>query len=426
MKTFLKAQVYLSALLGIVPFFRPEDRSLAILLWLPKLLAGAFSPILAIVGGLGVFLGLVRRDWKLAGAGLLGAGLAGKYLRDIPASAAQFEAAFGPDWSKQLPDSVRSRPRSFPASAPGGARFQRDVVYGQNPTSGKALLADLWLPDPGTSPTGLGAIYVHGGGWRIGDKDLGTRHFFRRLAAQGHAILDIAYTLWPEANIPTMVTEVKQAILWLKENTPLHGVDPERIVLMGGSAGAHLALLAAFTPNHSAFQPAPDAGDTAVHGVVAFYPPVDFRTMLMQNREGEPPSSSFSDKVANAMMNRLFMLQAQDVEATYGTEVDFDNFVAVLLGGVAAEISGTYRQLSPIDHVGGHCPPTLLLHSTDDVFGLTPGVRRLYQALRETNVPAILVEFPHSEHGFDLLLPRISPAAQAAIHDVECFLGLLR
>jgi acetyl esterase/lipase len=420
MNAFLKMQVYLSALLGVAPFVRTEDRSLAALLWLPKLLAGALSPILGILGSLGAVLGLTRRDWKLAGAGFLGVGLAARYLRDIPVADGQFEAAFGADRTGQW-----TRRRSLPAGEPGDAQFQRNLVYGHNPASGKALLADLWQPHSDTPRTGLGVLYIHGGGWRIGTKDMATRTFFRRLTGQGHVILDIAYTLWPEADLPAMVVEVKQAIHWLKENAPSHGVDPERIVLMGGSAGAHLALLAAYTPNHPAFQPASDAGDTSVRGVVAFYPPVDFLTMSLQGGHGAPSAHSFLDKAASAMLDRLFLLHAEDIEAKVGRKVGFDNFVTALLGGSADEIPEIYRLLSPIYHVGGHCPPTLLLHGSDDVFGLTPGVRRLYRALQETDVPAILVEFPHTDHGFDLILPQVSPVARAATQDVARFLALL-
>ena len=425
MNAFLKRQVYLSALLSLVPFLKPPDRSLVALLWMPKLLAGALSPILGIVGALGAVLGFLRRDWKLAGAGFLGAGLVARYLRDIPASGAQFKATFGPDGAGRHPDTVRSRRWSLPASAPGDVQFEPNLVYGQNPTSGEALLADLWQPGTGAPRTGLGVLYIHGGGWRIGMKDMATRTFFRRLAGQGHVILDIAYTLWPEADLPTMVTEVKQAIRWLKENAPAYGLDTERIVLMGGSAGAHLALLAAYTPNHPAFQPAPEAGDTSVRGVVAFYPPVDFLTLSLQGGQRVASSPGFLDKAASGLMNRLFLLHAEDVEAKVGQKVDFDHFVAALLGGSAAEMPEIYRLLSPLYHVGDHCPPTLLLHGSDDVFGLTPGVRRLHQVLQETGVPAVLVEFPHTEHGFDLILPQVSPVARAATQDVIRFLALL-
>ena len=88
-------------------------------------------------------------------------------------------------------EALRARRGPWPARAPGGARVQRNLVYGQDPGSGKALRADLWLPGPGTAPSGLGAIYAHGSGWRVGAKDLGTRPFFRRLTNQGHVVLDI-------------------------------------------------------------------------------------------------------------------------------------------------------------------------------------------------------------------------------------------
>jgi acetyl esterase/lipase len=388
-------------------------------------MAGALSPILGIVAGVGAVLGLARRDWKLAGAGVVGAGLVARYLGDIAAAEGSCEAAFGADGLSRRPDSVLSRRWSLPAGAPGEIRYQRDVVYGQMPTSDKALLADLWQPPPGTPHTGLGVIYVHGGAWRVGDKDMGTRTFFRRLARQGHVILDISYTLWPEAGIPVMVSEVKQAIRWLKENALAHGVDPERVVLMGGSAGAHLALLAAYTPEHPAFQPAPDAGDTSVRGVVAFYPPVDFVTAPIQGGLAATSSPGLLDRAAGAMIRGLVTVQSEDIEAKVGREEDLDDFMAALLGGSADEIPETYRLLSPIYHVGDHCPPTLLLHGSDDVFGLTPGVRRLYEALQGTQTPAILVEFPHSEHGFDLVLPQVSPVARAATQDVMRFLAWL-
>lgn len=425
MSAFLKLKVYLSALLSIVPFVDPEDRSLAALLWLPKVLAGALSPILGLVGALGAVLGLLRRDGKLAGAGILGAGLAARFVRDIPASEGRFAAAFGADWPARLPGSLRAQSRWLPAGTPAGVQFHRDLVYGQRPAGGEDLRADLWQPPPDTPRSGLGVVYVHGGGWRIGFKDMGTRTFFRRLAGQGHVILDIEYTLWPEAVIPGMVTEVKQAIRWLKERAAAYGLHPERIVLMGGSAGAHLALLAAYTPNHPAFQPAPDAGDTSVRGVVAFYPPVDFLTMPLGSEQGMSSPPTFSDRLAGAMMTRLFNLQAEDLEARYGRQIDFHSFVPALLGGSPAEVPDTYRLLSPIYHVGDHCPPTLLLQGSDDVFGLAPGVRRLYAVLHEAGVPAVLVEFPHTDHGFDLMLPRVSPLAQAATQDVARFLALL-
>jgi acetyl esterase/lipase len=275
-------------------------------------------------------------------------------------------------------------------------------------------------------PSGLAAIYVHGGAWRVGDKDLGTRTFFRRLAAQGHSVLDVAYTLWPGADIPTMIGEIKQAVLWLKEHGHLYGVDPERLVLMGGSAGGHLALMAAYTPGHPELPPLSGDGDTTVRGVIAFYPPVEFmgwwdlfRTQVLG--EEDALLQGLLDRSAEGAFARLFMLHSGELES----RLAFRDLLPAIMGGKPEDIPETYRLLSPISHVGPHSPPTLLLHGSDDVFALTPGVRRLHWALRHAGVRSLLVEFPHTDHAFDLVLPEVSPVAQTAISDVERFLALL-
>jgi acetyl esterase/lipase len=67
----------------------------------------------------------------------------------------------------------------------------------------------------------------------------------------------------------------------------------------------------------------------------------------------------------------------------------------------------------------------MLLQGTHDFAGMLPDVRRFYRALVEGEVPAILIEFPDTEHAFDILSPKWSPATQAATYDVERFLALM-
>ncbi len=152
--------------------------------------------------------------------------------------------------------------------------WQPNIVYGRNPETGEPLVADIWQPRPGSQRTGLAVIYVHGGAWRLGEKDQGTRPFFKRLAGQGHVVMDMEYTITPTTSLDVMVQDLKRAILWMKKYAGNYGVSPDRIVLIGGSAGGHLSLLAAYTPNLPELQPEESDQDTSVHGVVAFYPPV--------------------------------------------------------------------------------------------------------------------------------------------------------
>ena len=80
---------------------------------------------------------------------------------------------------------------------------------------------------------------------------------------------------------------------------------------------------------------------------------------------------------------------------------------------------------SPITHVGPGSPPTLLLQGEHDCF-LPPQITQaLYKELVQSSVPCIYIEYPQTGHGFDLLLPRFAPAAQAAFYEVERFLALM-
>ena len=186
MKTTLKFLTYLSALLGISIFLRPADDSAKTLLWIPKLMGGALSPILRITSGWGAVMGLLRRDWGLTAAGILGLGLATRFIKDLPNNDEQFDRAFGFDkvevgnqWD------YSARYLSTQKSTPIKVDFARDIICGQNPQSGAPLFADLWQPSREIPHSGLGVVYAHGSGWRVGDKDMLTRHFFQHLARQG-------------------------------------------------------------------------------------------------------------------------------------------------------------------------------------------------------------------------------------------------
>ncbi len=122
-----------------------------------------------------------------------------------------------------------------------------DIPFYTIQDSNRPLLCDVWQPPKGISNSGLAFIYLHGSAWTVLDKDYGTRTFFRRLAAQGHVIMDVAYRKFPETDFMGMVHDVKHAIAWMKTNAEKYGVDSSKIVIGGGSAGAHLAMLVAYT-----------------------------------------------------------------------------------------------------------------------------------------------------------------------------------
>lgn len=100
-------------------------------------------------------------------------------------------------------------------------------------------------------------------------------------------------------------------------------------------------------------------------------------------------------------------------------------FLASVVGGSPTDVPKLYDLLSPINHVGSHCPPTLLFLSMDDDVIPNQPVRLLKQNLKGAGVPVVLIEYPHTVHGFDLILSRYSPPAQSALYYLERFLALI-
>ena len=260
--------------LALLTFIRLPSGPLLYLTGL-KMLAGAITPILVLVGEAASCLAGYARDLPAFLLGLVGLILATSHVAMVTRPHRGFEEAFGPAWQQQISGSVRSRWRQHrywpPRLHADEVPWQRDVVVGTNPETGESLNADLWLPPEGILRTGLGVIYLHGSGWHFLSKDVLTRPFFRYLARQGHVVMDLAYTLAPIAGLKDMVGDVRRAIAWMKIHGPEMGVSEDRIILMGASAGAHLALLTAYTLGHPAFGITGGEGEVAVGGIVSYY-----------------------------------------------------------------------------------------------------------------------------------------------------------
>ena len=96
-----------------------------------------------------------------------------------------------------------------------------------------------------------------------------------------------------------------------------------------------------------------------------------------------------------------------------------------LLGGHLHEVPDIYELASPVSHVSAACPPTLLIQGEPDVFTPAAPTRVLYHRLTAHGVPAVIINFPMTEHAFDLILPKVSPPAHVAMYYLERFLALM-
>jgi len=383
----------------------------------PKLAAGALSPYWAVMGVVGgIIVGISGGFWAVP-MGIIGATTMVLYVWRCTRDHNGFEDAFGAGWKNQIkPQQARNmvtrRWRWFlKMKASPKPIWERDVPYWTVPGTDRQLLCDVWRPADG-DVSGLAFVYLHGSSWYLSDKDHGTRPFFRHLVSQGHTVMDVAYRLMPEVDIYGMIGDVKRAVAWMKAEASRYGVDPEKIVLGGGSAGGHLALLAAYTPEHPELTPDDlKNADLSVRGVISYYGPTNLLAIYqhwnLQKMVNLPPVPIGENP-------------------DYKRNMRDSGRLDILLGGHPQDVPDMYQLASPISYVHPDCPPTLLLHGKQDFTIPVGPTIALYKKLVQSGVPAINVVFPWTDHGFDLLLPpQTNPAAQSALYDVDRFLALL-
>src|SRR5581483_1621110 len=175
------------------------------------------------------------------------------------------------------PEQVRlRRPAGVLPGPVARRRYRRatDLSYGGDPHTGTL---DVWhrhdLPADGRAPV---LVQVHGGAWEMGDKRGQAEPLMGYLAERGWVCVTLNYRLAPANRWPAMIVDVKRAIAWIRENIATYGGDPAFVAITGGSAGGHLAALAALSANDPDFQPGFEDADTTLTAAVPMYGVFDF------------------------------------------------------------------------------------------------------------------------------------------------------
>lgn len=234
-----------------------------------------------------------------------------------------------------------------------------DIVYG-SADGGRDLKLDVYKPavDAGRLAKGTGVLAIHGGGWRTGTKERSAR-LAVPLAERGYVAISPEYRLSGEAIWPAQIHDVKAALRWMRANASDLAIDPDRIVVLGMSAGAHLALMLAGTPNLDRFEGSGgNAGvSTEVAGAIAFYAPTDIARILKQ------------DMVAQFIGSKNDMAAAEDA--------------------------------SPVNHVTDQFPPTFLVHGTDDKVVSWRASQQMNDAIDQVGGSVEMHLFSGLPHAFD-------------------------
>lgn len=424
----------LAALMSIVLFL--QFRWPAAAMWGLKVFTSALSPLFVLIGLLTFIIGFATDSMFIAIIGTYTIFIFIIHIISVtrpPAITSGFEKTFGLNWKSQIkPEqekyflSSRTILKLPPVPEP---RLEQNISFTTIPGTDRKLLCDVWQHSEIIKPSGLAFIYMHGSAFYILDKDYGTRPFFRHLAAQGHLIMDVAYRLAPETDLMGMIHDVKRAIVWIKENAGRYGVDPNQIVVGGGSAGGFLALMAAYTINDPEFTPIELEGrDINCSAVIAEYPATDLEALYYHTNQHlttrfQPGQTKIRvpTEIPAWMKKRI----GKDFRRL-GFDKGFENVgtMAPLMGGHPDEYPERYKLFSPITHVDSNCPPTLLIQGEHDIMAPVRSTRLLYDCLIREKVPAIMHILPQTDHAFDLFMPTIAPSAHNAFYDIERFMAL--
>lgn len=228
-----------------------------------------------------------------------------------------------------------------------------------------SLQLDIWTPAD-TSSRHPAVIRVHGGAWTHGERHEMSR-WSEWLRDQGYAVFDISYRLAPPARWQDAVGDVKAAMGWINTQAERLNVDPDRLCLMGYSAGGHLSMLAAYTPDH------PNLPASAY--------PTTMRPRCVVNLYG---------------ISDLTLLYEHSRSPAY-----IQAAMRSYIGGTPDEYPERYSLVSPVHHVNTNSPPTLTMLGLSDRIVPPEQALALDQALRKHNVEHELWLIPAAEHGFD-------------------------
>jgi acetyl esterase/lipase len=243
----------------------------------------------------------------------------------------------------------------------------RDVNYTQG---GKRARLDIYRPKGVDLENAPVLVQVHGGGWTIGTKEQQGLLLMNRMAERGWVCVAMNYRLAPKHPFPAQIVDVKKAIAWTRENIASYGGDPSYLVVTGGSAGGHLAALAALTPGDAEYQPGFETADTSVAGCVPFYGVYDLAGIT-------------GDKAAVDL--RDYFLGPRVFKKDPRTHLD--DFV----------------KASPLAHVSPDAPDFFVLHGANDSLVHVGQARAFVDALKaESKATVTYAEFPGTQHAFEV------------------------
>jgi acetyl esterase/lipase len=259
-------------------------------------------------------------------------------------------------------------------------------------------------------------LYIHGGALMMASRrGMPPRWELERLTAAGYTVVTIDYRLAPATKLPDIVEDVTDAWAWLRSHAQDLNIDPDRIAVMGMSAGAYLALLAGYR-----LSPRPRV-------VVSFYGYGDITGGWSMQ-----PSPFYNSKPPVAETEAFKILQAEAEPSGESARIRNELYIYARQHGLWPKLisghdpvtePGWFAPYEPIRHITPDYPPTMLLQGEKDTDVPFEQAKALAQALSRNEVIHQLVSDPDWDHAFDYRINDKDPKVAAAFDLVLAFLA---
>lgn len=308
---------------------------------------------------------------------------------------------------------MKESPKVKPLCPPGRPPRYEDVPYAEvtlDNGEDHTLKMDIYQ-DLNQKESGPCIIYYFGGGWMWGEyKQVTQKAVYCRdlikLVEQGYTIISPSYRLASQSVFPACIHDCKGVVRFLKANAQTFHIDPERIGVLGNSAGGHLAAMVAMSADSKEMEG--DVGgnlehSSAVKAAAVFYAPTDLEELIHVGaaKIDGPPKNLEGTEIDSAAG------QAVEIETQIlgyrGTGKNLWTLNEVLENGDTANPDWRYielaRKCSPIQYVKEDCPPMIIMHGGQDPVVPIDQSEKLYKALVEAGADVTYLSYSNAGHG---------------------------
>jgi acetyl esterase/lipase len=238
---------------------------------------------------------------------------------------------------------------------------------------GKSLQLDMYIPKNVVKSAPL-LVFIHGGGWRGGNR-ADYLVYLVAFAKKGYITATVSYRLLKDAPYPACAEDITDAVTWFFNNGQQYGYDPDRIALIGGSAGGHLALLGAYGWKNPSSE-IDSSGNHRIKAVVDIYGPYDLTTEYARNH----------------------------------------SLVTSFLNHTYEEAPELFIEASPKHYLDKSDPPTMILHGTSDELVPVSQSDSLKAKLDNLGIPCAYYRLPLWPHTMDIV-QRVNDFSQVKMND---------